>query len=129
MKRTHIIALIIIAIAIGAIISTLSDASTYASFSQAFSSEGKEYHVVGKLDAGKEMFYEPEKDPNLFVFYMTDNDGIEKKIFLHKGKPQDFEVSEQIVVIGKVVSGEFHAKEILMKCPSKYVEKPEKIGG
>ena len=35
-------------------------------------------------------------------------------------KPQDFERSEQIVLIGKVQGDEFHASDILMKCPSKY---------
>ena len=37
-----------------------------------------------------------------------------------KSKPQDFEKSEQIVVIGKMEAGNFVASDILMKCPSKY---------
>lgn len=39
---------------------------------------------------------------------------------LHKSVPQDIEKSEQIVLIGKMKGEEFHATEILMKCPSKY---------
>ena len=50
----------------------------------------------------------------------------EKKVILEKTKPQDFERSEQIVLIGKVEGDEFHASEILLKCPSKYNDgKPE----
>jgi len=51
---------------------------------------------------------------------MTDIKNEEKKVVLHKSKPQDFERSEQIVLIGSAQGDEFHANDILMKCPSKY---------
>jgi cytochrome c-type biogenesis protein CcmE len=35
-------------------------------------------------------------------------------------KPQDFDKSEQVVVVGKMQNGTFAAEKILMKCPSKY---------
>ncbi len=41
-------------------------------------------------------------------------------MILHKSKPQDFDKSEQIVVIGKMNNEVFEADDILMKCPSKY---------
>jgi cytochrome c-type biogenesis protein CcmE len=122
MKKSHIIGIILIAIAIGAIFASLSDASTYATFKQAGQNEGKEFHVVGKLDKSKEMVYAPEQDPNIFVFYMKDSDSTERKVTLHQGKPQDFEHTEQIVAIGKCVGNDFHASSVLMKCPSKYVD-------
>lgn len=127
MKRSHIIGIILIAIAIGAIFTSLGDSSTYASFSMAQAHEGTEFHVVGKLDKSKEMIYEPEKDPNIFVFYMKDSDSTERRVTLHQAKPQDFEHTEQIVAIGKCEGNEFHASSVLMKCPSKYVDgkKPE----
>ena len=66
------------------------------------------------------MIYKPEKDPNLFSFYVTDKKGESKKVILKAAKPQDFELSEQIVVTGKMVGDEFIAKDVLLKCPSKY---------
>jgi len=120
MKKSYILGIIIIALAIGAMISSLSDSSTYADFSEAESNPGTEFHVVGKHVKDKESTYEPEINPDLFTFYMIDNNGKEQKVILHKSKPQDFERSEQIVLIGKSVDGEFHASDILMKCPSKY---------
>lgn len=122
MKKTHILGIVIIAIAIGAIMSTIADSSTYAGFGEAFANEGNEYHVVGKLNRDKTTEYEPAVNPDLFSFYMIDNNGAEKKVVLHKSKPQDFERSEQIVLIGKASGEEFHANDILMKCPSKYNE-------
>jgi cytochrome c-type biogenesis protein CcmE len=128
MKKSHILGIILIALAIGAIFASLGDASTYASFSTAEKNEGKEFHVVGKLDKSKEMIYQPEKDPNVFVFYMKDSDSTERKVTLHQGKPQDFEQTEQIVAIGKCIGSDFHASSVLMKCPSKYVDtKQQKI--
>lgn len=128
MRKSHIIGIVLIAMAIGAIFATLGDASTYASFSMAEQNEGKEFHVVGKLNKEKEMVYDPENDPNIFTFYMKDSDSTEKKVTLHQAKPQDFEHTEQIVAIGKYSGEEFHASSVLMKCPSKYVDtKQQKI--
>ena len=102
MKKIHIIIIIIIAIAIGAIFTTLNNTSTYASFNEAAKEPDSEFHVVGKLNKEKESVYNPKVDANLFSFYMVDNKGTECKVVLHKNKPQDFERSEQIVLIGKM---------------------------
>ncbi len=45
-----------------------------------------------------------------------------EQVVLLKPKPQDIEKSEKIVVIGSYKNDVFVAKEILMKCPSKYNE-------
>ncbi|GIV43286.1 MAG: hypothetical protein KatS3mg035_0409 [Bacteroidia bacterium] len=68
MKKTHIILLVVLAVAIGVIISTISDSSTYANFSEAMSNPGKEYHVVGVLNREKDMEYNPEKKRQSFYF-------------------------------------------------------------
>ncbi len=126
MKTSHIIAIVVIAIAIAAIIGTINDSSTYATFSEAAKKEGKTFHVVGKLNRQKPYEYNPEVNANVFSFYIIDNEGIEKKVILNKAKPQDFDKSEQIVLIGKIKSNEFIASDVLLKCPSKYAnEKPQ----
>lgn len=120
MKRTHIIGIIVIALAIGAIMSTLSDSSTYASFAEAFDNPGKEYHVVGQLNKEAAMSYDPQADANLFTFAMVDNSGREERVHFRGSKPQDFERSEQIVLVGRYNGEVFEASKLLMKCPSKY---------
>jgi cytochrome c-type biogenesis protein CcmE len=122
MKRSHIVGIILIAVAIGAMLTTLTDSSTYAEFSQAFNNPEMEYHVVGTLNKEGELVYNPTEIPDLFAFEMVDRKGVTKQVFLHIPKPQDFERSEQIVLIGKASTEDdaFHAREILMKCPSKY---------
>lgn len=120
MKKLHILLIVLIAVSVGVIMSTLNDASTYVNFEEAFNTPGEEFHVVGQLVKEKDMNYDPEKNTDLFTFYMVDKKGEEKQVHLHKAKPQDFERSEEIVLIGKVDGDQFHAREILMKCPSKY---------
>ncbi|MFI5219453.1 MAG: cytochrome c maturation protein CcmE [Bacteroidia bacterium] len=122
MKKSYIIGIILIAVAFGIIISTVSNSSTYASFATATTHEGKVFHVVGKLNKEKPFEYNPRVNANLFGFYLTDNEGKEVKVLYNGSKPQDFEKSEQIVIIGKMAGNEFRAAEILMKCPSKYTE-------
>lgn len=121
MKRSSIIGMIVIAIAIGVIMSTYADSSTYGTFSDAVESQ-KELHVVGVLQKEKELVYDPQVDANYFSFYMIDNDGKECKVVFAGAKPQDFERSEQIVLTGQMVGDSFQANKILMKCPSKYTE-------
>lgn len=122
MKKLHIIGIVVIVMLFAIIISSISESSTYATFSTAVANEGKSYHVVGKLNMEKDFIYNPEKNANIFGFYLVDTEGKEMKVLFNDSKPQDFEKSEQIVVIGKVVGDEFRVAkgDLLMKCPSKY---------
>ena len=120
MKKIHIIGIVIIALALAAIISTISNSSTYADFKTADEHPGAVYHVVGKLDKDMEQVYNPEVNANIFTFYLKDMTGQVKKVVYNNSRPQDFEKAEQIVIVGKSAGEEFHASDILMKCPSKY---------
>lgn len=120
MKKSHIIILILVAATVGIIFFSLNNSETYATFNESDKNRSKTFHVVGKLNREKEMVYDPNSNANLFTFYLVDENGVEKKVFLHKAKPQEFEKSEQVVVIGKMQEDGFHAKDILTKCPSKY---------
>jgi len=121
MKKSSILGIVVIAIAIAVIISTYSNTSTYGSFHDAEKTQD-ELHIVGHLNKGKQLYYEPTKDANYFSFYMLDNKGEECKVIFTGTKPQDFERSEQIVLTGQMRGKEFHASKILMKCPSKYTQ-------
>ncbi|KXK39865.1 MAG: cytochrome c maturation protein CcmE [Saprospiraceae bacterium] len=118
MNRSVIIAFILIIAGITVFLSASKDVSTYANFAQAAS--GDKVKVVGQLAKDKPMEYDAQNNPNQFSFYMKDDKGVVKQVILHQPKPQDFEMSEQIVVTGKLHNDIFNANEILMKCPSKY---------
>lgn len=122
MKKLHIIALVFIAAAIAGIAISASNYTSYEGFEKANQHEGKVFKIVGNLNLKGEMVYEPEINPNLFSFYMTDKEGNSQQVIYKDAKPQDFERSESLVVTGKSKGNVFHADQILMKCPSKYVE-------
>lgn len=126
MKKIYFIAIAMIAAAVIILTTAAEDMSTYSTFSEAAHSS-KKVKVVGRLAKDKEMYYNPEKDPNYFSFYVRDAGGAEHKVVLLREKPQDFELSEQIVVTGKMKGEEFIASDVLMKCPSKYKDEEIKM--
>jgi cytochrome c-type biogenesis protein CcmE len=119
MKKIHIVAILMIVGAIVLLTNAAGDVSTYANFSDA-EKNGQRVKVAGTLSKDKEMEYKPEVDPNYFSFYIKDAEGEERKVVLLGAKPQDFELSEQIVLTGSMKGDTFVATEMLLKCPSKY---------
>lgn len=120
MKKIYIVAIVILAVAVVVIMMSLKNTTTYSDFTEAAENPEKEFHIVGKLDKTQAQVYEPTINPDEFSFYLTDNKGATKQVVLHKSKPQDFDKSEQIVLIGTMRNDVFHANDILLKCPSKY---------
>jgi cytochrome c-type biogenesis protein CcmE len=130
-KPLHIVALLVISVGIGIVVSTSGDASSYVCFSDArkMVSEGddEKVHVVGILpkDASGRilgMTYQPENDPDFFRFILVDEKQEKVEVWYHNPRPADFERSEKIVVVGAMKDQHFEADKILMKCPSKYNE-------
>jgi cytochrome c-type biogenesis protein CcmE len=119
MKKIYIIAIIMVVVAIAMLTSAADDMSTYATFADA-ERNGERVKIAGQLAKDKEMYYNPEEDPNYFSFYIKDAEGDERKVVLLSEKPQDFELSEQIVLTGSMKGEAFIATDMLMKCPSKY---------
>ena len=122
MKKTHLLAIGVIAVAIAAIVTTFSDTSSYVTFKEAAAYPQKDFHVIGELDLERKMHYDPVDNPNLFRFYLKDETGNVGEVVYYDAKPQDFEKSDKVVIVGNMTDDHFHAKKILMKCPSKYKE-------
>lgn len=130
MKTIHIIIILILVVAVAVVVTTFTDTSTYSDFAEAGLSPGKEFHIIGKLNRTRSIEYDAKKNANEFSFYMIDGKGIEKRVTYNNAKPQDFEKSEKVVVIGAIKGDQFKATGLLLKCPSKYNDekKPEKFG-
>lgn len=122
MKRGHIIGLMVIAAAFAAIAGLVAASSRWSDFAQAEANPGRTYHVMGHYNKSKGIEFNPLADANSFSFWMIDNKGIERKVICSGDKPYDFERSEEIVAVGQMKGDVFHANELDMKCPSKYVE-------
>jgi cytochrome c-type biogenesis protein CcmE len=119
MKKSHLLAIVVVAVAIGILISASKDVTTYANFDQATKSEDK-VKLVGQLVKERPVEYDPAKDPNFLAFYVKDDAGEVRRVELMAPKPQDFERSESIVLTGQMKGETFAASDMLLKCPSKY---------
>lgn len=129
MKFSHILGILVIAVAVIIIVSTTGDASSYVDFKEAkvlaASSDSREIHVVGTLkkdERGHVIGINPSADKLSFSFLMVDEKGEEQQVFYNNPMPPDFLRSEQVVVIGRYQGNSFVAGQILLKCPSKYQE-------
>ena len=129
MKKSHIIAIVVIVVAIAIIFATAGDASTYVNFDQAFemASAGntKSIHVVGELkkdESGNIIGMDKSPDNLSFSFTLLDDNKKEQKVYYNEPMPPDFARSERVVVIGSYKGENFIANKILLKCPSKYQE-------
>lgn len=126
MKKKHLVGTILIVIIGGWLFFTAKEWGShtigYQNLSQA-KENGKNSYVKG--------YWVKEKptttNAQFFTFYMEDESGTVSKVIYAKGKPNNFENSTSIVVQGAFeADGIFHARSILIKCPSKYQsEKPD----
>lgn len=120
MKKSAIIAIVLVAICIAVITSMVGDFSQDTTFATAANKPNKSFQIVGNLDLTKPMEYDPLKDANYFSFYVKDKEGTVKKVIFHSTKPTDFERSESVTLTGSLQNDEFKCTKILTKCPSKY---------
>lgn len=129
MKKGHIIGLVVIAVAVVIIVSTVGDASSYVSFQEA--KEMADYgnqekiHVIGELkknQMGEVVGVEESENKLSFMFTMIDEENNEQRVFYNEPIPADFLRSEKVVVVGSHKNDFFLADKILLKCPSKYKE-------
>lgn len=120
MKKIHIVLLIFIAAAIAVLISFLQTATTYDTVDTAISKQGKFVHLMARWDKTAPLEYDAIKDPNYLSFTAVDTLGKTVKVVYHNPKPENFEISERLVLKGKYMNGIFDCQSIQTKCPSKY---------
>jgi cytochrome c-type biogenesis protein CcmE len=120
MKKIHIILLVLIAAAIGVLISFMGTLTTYDTVETAKSKPGKFVHLIAKLDKEQPLEYDAVNNPNYLRFSAIDSLGGKVNVVYHNAKPENLEHSERLVLKGSMQGDNFECKEILMKCPSKY---------
>src|SRR4029077_21174667 len=102
MKKTHIIALVLIAVSIGVLISFMGNVTTYDTIAAAKEKPGKAVTLIAKIDKTQPMEYDPVQDENYLSFTALDALGNYIKVVYRNTKPTDIEKSERIVLKGSV---------------------------
>jgi len=127
MKTSHIIILVLIATAIGALLMYSVDFSTYDTIESAKNKQGTYVHLIAKLDKSQPITYDAIKDPNYLSFYAVDSLGGTAKVVYRNSKPSELERSERVVLKGKMKGDVFECDNILLKCPSKYKDDKQQL--
>jgi cytochrome c-type biogenesis protein CcmE len=123
MKAKHILgSVIIITFIVWAGISFNKTLTPYVSIAEAKSATTTVQVKGQKADNGN---FDTEN--NLFTFRLMDEQGNEINVVYDGAKPGNFEQATEVVCVGKYKDGSFIAKEILVKCPSKYMEEQAKV--
>jgi len=122
MKAKYIVGTIIIVVfIIWAGISFNKTLTPYVSFADAKKTQSI-VQVKGKrVDNGRF-----DMNNKLFLFTMKDDSGEQIEVIYDGSKPGNFEQATEVVCVGRYKNGKFYAKELLVKCPSKYLEEGTK---
>ena len=122
MRVKYIIGLIVILVfVIWAGISFQKTLTPYVSIAEAKKVETV-VQVKGKrLDSGTY-----DTGTNQFIFNMVDDSGEKVEVVYSGAKPGNFDQATEVVCVGIYQDGKFNAKELLIKCPSKYLEESSK---
>lgn len=120
MKKIHIILLVLVAASIAVLVSFLQTTTTYDTVATAKEKPGKFVHLMAKWDKSEPLLYDAIKNPNYLEFTAIDSLGQKIPVVYHNPKPENFELSERLVMKGKYEDGKFMCQNIQTKCPSKY---------
>jgi cytochrome c-type biogenesis protein CcmE len=123
-KRLIIGIIIIVVFLVVGFFSFMDSKIEYANF-QTASEVSKVCQVKGTWVKEKESRFDTQT--NQFIFFMKDENNQEMQVVLAGAKPNNFELASHVVAKGRVSNGQFQAKEILTKCPSKYEGQGEDV--
>ncbi len=121
-KRIIAIVIVVLAALVG-LSSLFTDGGmiSYVSFGEARTT-GSKVQVMGEI-MDYDASYNPESGS--FTFLITDDTGDKLKVIYGGTKPGNFDQATSVVCIGKFQNDAFHADKLLVKCPSKYQDKPK----
>ena len=116
-----------IVVAIGIILGAVNFLESNVEYMDFSGAERTQKKVQVKGEWVKEQGSSFDADKVKFSFYMRDDANRMAKVVVDGAKPNNFELATSVVAKGKFVNGEFHATEVLTKCPSKYEGTSETI--
>ena len=130
MKPTHIIALLIIAVTLAVTLFTFANSvAPSISVSEAMGRPGDLVQVRGTIikdtvkwePARTELSFDVREVKNVGKKGEVAGDKVMRVVY-NKVKPESFDEANGVEVIGRYSNGVFRADNMLVKCPSKYIE-------
>ena len=115
MKKIHIILLILVAGCIAVLVSFLQTTTTYDTVATAKAKPGKFVHLMAKWDKTEPLHYDAIKNPNYLEFTAIDSLGQKIPVVYHNPKPENFDLSEKLVMKRKYEDGRILCQNIQTK--------------
>lgn len=100
-----------------------TNASPYGSFTEAKARGGDRFYVKGFLE--KDSVHTDLAKGGLLTFRLKDTEGKIERVEFRGTRPDNLTEAPEIVVVGGFVGEQFVAKDIRVKCPSRYDGKTE----
>jgi cytochrome c-type biogenesis protein CcmE len=123
MKRKYLLGgLAVIALGLFAAMNLRQSITPYVGFAEARRARA-DVQVNGKLVKGSSHY---DIRSGILRFETSDAKGDVMPVEYHKSPPANFEHSTGMVIVGRFEKGVFQAKDLLVKCPSKYEKKEGK---
>jgi cytochrome c-type biogenesis protein CcmE len=118
MTKGAVVSIALASVAIGAMLMAfLKNASPYVTIAQARTTAGDNLHVVGEMDKSS---LASDVRAGEVRFTMKDEEGETVAVVYHGPPPANLGEATKVVVVGGMKDGDFHARQLLLKCPSKY---------
>jgi len=92
-------------------------------FGQVMASAGQTMQVPGVVDKSVKPRYDTSAGTFVFGILDVENQTERMTVVSRQVKPSNFDQASQVVCIGTYTNGVFEARQLLVKCPSKEVEK------
>lgn len=125
MKPKVLVAVVVmvVGVIVGAV-NFMESSVEYMDFAAA-QKQSKKAQVKGEWVREMDSGFDAEKTQ--FSFYMKDENAKVVRVVLDGAKPNNFEIATSVVAKGKFDGEQFHATEVLTKCPSKYEGDSESV--
>jgi|DewCreStandDraft_4_1066084.scaffolds.fasta_scaffold01560_4 cytochrome c-type biogenesis protein CcmE len=117
MKRAYIVGgILVLAFAALGVSQFKSLLTPYVGFQEAMASE-TQVQVKGKIVRESVRF---DREANRLIFDITDEEGRRMTVEYGRAAPGNFAQASHVVAVGQAKNGVFEARDLLIKCPSKY---------
>ena len=129
-RKSWLVGLIVIAALAAVALAGLNQSlATYANdYAQVKASPDRVWQVPGVVDKSQPQTSDAQRGTFEFTMRDVETGTQSMRVPSHRIKPGNFDSAAQVVCIGRFVDGVFEADNILVKCPSKEVEKLDDAG-
>ena len=124
MKPAYMMALALIVVSLGVTLYTFSfSIAPHVTITQVMNMPGQQVQVPGKIIKDTVTFDTTRGELQFDIQEMKGPNRL--SVVYREPKPENFDSATSVEAVGVYRDGKFHAKNLLVKCPSKYNDKPQ----